>query len=60
MTDEKINAVAVLAASALASGLATTTEEASEIAVNWYDQLSGKVAEHTKRISDEANRMIGF
>lgn len=60
MNDEKIKAVAVLAASALASGLASTTEEASEIAVNWYDQLSGKVAEHTKRITDESSRMMGF
>ncbi|THG36879.1 hypothetical protein [Adlercreutzia caecimuris] len=60
MTDEKINAVAVLAASALASGLATTTEEASDIAVEWYEQLRGKMSERTRRLADEVNAKMGF
>lgn len=60
MNDEKIRSVAVLAASALASGLASTTEEASDIAVEWYEQLRGKVAEHTRMLADEVNAKMGF
>ena len=54
------NAVAVLAASALASGLVTTTEEASDIAVEWYEQLRGKMSEGTCWLADVVNAYLVF
>lgn len=60
MNDAKINAVAVLAAGALAGGLAETSQDASKIALEWYEQLLGEIAGQEERLAAEGNKALGL
>lgn len=60
MDSAKVSSVAVLAASAIAGGLATTTEEASKIAVDWYGQLLSEIAEQERSQAARVNQQLGI